>query len=123
MALWLWCCGPLLMAGGKDMSLPVFIPLNVVILFISVSTPYLQGIVSDALGDGKVGSTMVSWTLIPHRRFLSFVLILDCIKKVSMFWSRFVSSSFFAFSCQRGSHGRLACLRLPRKQLQHGLCA
>jgi hypothetical protein len=70
MALWLWCCGPLLMAGGKDMSLPVFIPLNVVILFISVSAPYLQGIVSNALGDGKVGSTMVSWTLIPHRRFV-----------------------------------------------------
>ena len=25
-------------------------------------------------------------------------------------------------SCPRGSHGRLACLRLPRKQLQHRLC-
>ena len=41
----MWCCGPLLMAGGKDMSLPVFIPLNVVMLFISVSTFYLQGFV------------------------------------------------------------------------------
>ena len=30
------------MAGGKDMSLPVFIPLNVVVLFISVYTPYLS---------------------------------------------------------------------------------
>ena len=39
----MWCCCPLLMAGGKDMSLPVFIPLNVVMLFISVPTPYLQG--------------------------------------------------------------------------------
>ena len=46
----MWCCGPLLMAGGKDMSLPVFIPLNVVMVFISVSTPYLQGTVSDVLG-------------------------------------------------------------------------
>ena len=39
----MWCCCPLLMAGGKDMSLPVFIPLNVAILFIYVPTPYLQG--------------------------------------------------------------------------------
>jgi hypothetical protein len=31
------------MAGEKDMSLPVFIPLNVVMLFISVSPLYLQG--------------------------------------------------------------------------------
>jgi hypothetical protein len=31
------------MAGGKDMSLPVFISLNVVMLFISVPTPYFQG--------------------------------------------------------------------------------
>ena len=38
----MWCCCPLLMAGGKDMSLPVFIPLNVVVLFISVYTPYLS---------------------------------------------------------------------------------
>jgi hypothetical protein len=29
----------------------------------------------------------------------------------------------FAISCPRGSHGRLACLNFPRKQLQHGLCA
>ena len=28
-----------------------------------------------------------------------------------------------AIRCPRGSHGRLACLRLPRKQLQQGLCA
>jgi hypothetical protein len=39
----MWCCCPLLMAGEKDMSLPVFIPLNVVMLFISVSPLYLQG--------------------------------------------------------------------------------
>ena len=58
-----------------------------------------------------------------HSATISFVLILDCIKKVSMFWARFVSLSFFAISCQRGSHRRLACLRLPRKQLQQGLCA
>jgi hypothetical protein len=46
----MWCCDPLLMAGGKDMSLPVFIPLNVVMVFTSVSTPYLQGTISDVLG-------------------------------------------------------------------------
>ncbi len=28
-----------------------------------------------------------------------------------------------AISCSRGSHGRLACVRLPRKQLQQELCA
>jgi hypothetical protein len=39
----MWCCSPLLMAGGKDMSLPVFIPLNVVMLFMFVPTPFLQG--------------------------------------------------------------------------------
>jgi hypothetical protein len=39
----MWCCSPLLMAGGKDMSLPVFIPLTVVMLFMFVPTPFLQG--------------------------------------------------------------------------------
>ncbi len=33
------------------------------------------------------------------------------------------TASLLSVRCQRGSHGRLACLRLPRKQLQHGLCA
>jgi hypothetical protein len=46
------------MEGGKEMSLPVFIPLNVVMSFISVSTPYLQGTVSDVLGLSALGLFM-----------------------------------------------------------------
>ncbi len=46
------------MAGGKDMSLPVFIPFKVVMSFISVSTLYLQGTVSDVLGLSALGLFM-----------------------------------------------------------------
>jgi hypothetical protein len=35
----------------------------------------------------------------------------------------FLSPTLEITSCPRGSHGRLSCLRLPRKQLQHRLCA
>ena len=61
------------MAGGKDMSLPVFIPLNVVMLFISVSTFYLQGfgartrIISlTVVRCVQLGISHTQWTIVHH---------------------------------------------------------
>ena len=59
------------------MSLPVFIPLNVVMLFISVSTPYLQGTVSDVLGLSALGLFMAIACLTMERLNSPVSLFLD----------------------------------------------
>ena len=57
-----------------------------------------------------INSSRVCSSFVPVRTWFFWVNAKEGLKKL-------------AISCPRGSHGKLACLRLPRKQLQHGLCA
>jgi hypothetical protein len=83
----MWFCCPLLMEGGKDMSLPIYFTLCCDVIYL------LTAVVSV---------------------LLLFQLELGFLEECQ---------DYLAISCPRGSRGRLACLRLPRKQLQQGLCA